>query len=190
MSTNISRRSVLKTSALTAGALALSGPAILFSVACGSTKDLVKWIGIVIDSLKQISPILSSMGLPNIVALVARAVPVAEKLKKAFQDNDQASVLTWLDALINTNDGLIVAIAQEIGKLNPGDPQTKIILGVLAIAQVALHLIVANIDREVPAAGVAAAQAANPTATASLQGAVVKQRLNSSLAKAFQATKF
>jgi len=153
--------------------------------ACGSTKQLVRWTQTLIGVLQDVSPILSEMGAGSVVALIAKAVPIAEKLKKAFQDNDNASTLSLLDNLINPQTGIIVDIANAVGAL-ADDGRKKLVLGLLAIGQVALHLIAAQIENDVPVAGVAAARRARPAAAS----AVEKAAKSNAMENAFKSTRF
>jgi hypothetical protein len=160
-------------------------PGTLAQVACGSTAQLARWTQTLIGVLTDVSPILSDMGAGSIVTLIAKALPIAEKLKKAFQDNDHASALTLLDNLINPQTGVIVDIANAVGAL-ADDNRKRIVLGLLAIGEVALHLIAAQIQNEVPVAGAAAATKAQPVAAAS----VVKAASGGALTAAFNAARF
>lgn len=163
------RRSVFRRLAFTAGLLVVAGPTALFQLACGSTKQLAKWAGFVIDLLNQLSPILTDMGASNIVTLIAKAIPLAQKLKEAFERNDNVSALTLFDNLTNAQTGVIVEISNAIGALQ-GD-QRRILLGIMAAASVFLRLISANIATNVTPADVAMARAARPGATASMERA-------------------
>lgn len=178
------RRAMLKFTGMTIGAIAVGGPAVLSQIACGSTKQLAKWTGVAIDMLNQLSPILTDMGAVGVVALVARAIPIAEKLKKAFQDNDHASALILFDSLTNPQTGIIVELSNVLGVLQ--GPQRRILLGLLATAQVMLHLIAANIQDNVPPAAVATARAANPTAARSVERAAQSPALE----RAFAVSRF
>jgi hypothetical protein len=169
---------------LTVGAIALAGPLTIMQIACGSTKSLVKWAGIVIGALKDVSPILADIGASDVVALVAKAIPIAEKLKNAFEDNDHASTLQFLDNLINPQTGIIVEIANAVTNLT--DERKKFVQGILAIGMVALRLIAANIEDEVPPAAATVARARNPRAV----GAVQRAASRNSLEAAFNAVKF
>jgi hypothetical protein len=139
----------------------------------------------VIGALQDVSPILADMGAPNIVALIAKAVPIAEKLKEAFQNNDHASTLTLLDNLINPQTGVIVDIANAVGALGD-DNRKRLVLGLLAIGMVALRLISANIENEVPASAVASARRSAPVASDSIKKAASATALQA----AFSASRF
>ena len=180
----MNRRTMIKRTA-TVGGVALLLPSTLAQIACGSTAQLAKWTQTLIGVLTDVSPILSDMGAGSIVALIAKAIPIAEKLKKAFQDNEHATALELLDNLINPQTGIIVDIANAVGAL-ADDSRKRIVLGLLAIGEVALHLIAAQIQNEVPAAGVAAAKSANPGAAAAVQRAAGSD----ALVNAFNAAKF
>lgn len=179
----MNRRSMLGRTGLTVGALAVA-PLTVLQFGCGSTKQLVKWSGILIQALKDVSPILTDIGAPNVVALVAKAIPVAEKLKKAFENNDNVSALQFLDNLINPTTGIIVEIQNAIGGIS--DERKKFVQGLLAIGMVALRLIAANIEDEVPPADAAMAKARSPQAVGSVQRAAAKGQLQA----AFDAVKF
>lgn len=181
----MNRRTMLK-HAGTVGALAIVAPSVLLQTACGDTKQLVRWVVIVIGALKDVSPILGEMEQSVIVALISRAVPIAEKLKKAFEDNDHVSTLQFLDNLINPDNGLIVQIADAVWALPDGDPRKRLVLGLLAIGMVALRLISANIEQEVPVAAADSARRAQPSAARSIERAAKADALT----RAFAAAKF
>lgn len=180
----MNRRSFAQTG-LTVGVLAIAVPSVLLQTACGDTKQLVRWTTMLIGALKDVSPILGDMGAGSIVGLIARAIPLAERLKKAFEDNDHATTLQVLDNLINPNNGIIVQIANAVGAL-ADDARKKIVLGLLAIGMVALHLIAANLSEEVPPSGAAVARSARPQAVSSIE----KAAKSNSLKLAFDAAKF
>lgn len=179
----MNRRDVIKRSAMTFGALAAAGPVVLMQAACGDTTQLVRWVGILIGSLKDVSPILTNMGAGSIVALIGQAIPIAEKLKKAFEDNNHASALDFLNNLINPENGIIVQIANAVNLL-ADDNRKRIVQGVLAIGMVALRLIAANIAEEVPAEAVTKARAAKPSAVASIERASRPEPLQAAFAAA------
>lgn len=180
----MNRRSMISRSALTAGALALAGPVTLMQVACGSTKQLVKWTGLVIGALRDLSPILAGMdGTVPIVALVAKAIPIAERLKKAFEDNDHAKTLDLLNNLIAPG-GVFAQIADLVGNLT--DERKRLVQGLLAIAQTFLRLIAANIEEEIPASATAAARALNAGAVRAVENAASPDKI----ASAFKLTRF
>lgn len=181
----MNRRTMLKHTGLTIGAVAVAGPAVLLQTGCGDTKQLSRWTVTTIASLKDVSPILADMGAGSIVALIGKAIPIAEKLKGAFDRNDHASALTFLDNLINPQTGLIVEIANLAGAL-ADDGRKRLVLGLLAIGMVALRLISANIEDNVPAADAAAATAARPSAARSVKRAAKADALEA----AFAAVKF
>lgn len=162
------RRDAFKRLALTCGALIVAGPLVLTQVAC-STKTLSKYTSFVIDLLNQLSPILADIGASNIVTLVAKAIPIAQKLKKAFDDNDNVSALTLFDNLTNAQTGVIVEISNALGILQ--GPQRKILLGIMAAASVFLRLIAAQIGTVMTPAEVSMVRAARPAATASMERA-------------------
>lgn len=166
----MNRREMIRSSALTVGALAVASPVVLMQAACGDTTQLVRWTGILIASLRDVSPVLANMGAGSIVALIGQALPIAEKLKKAFEDNNHASALQFLDNLINPETGLIMQIANAVNLLG-NDAQKRIVQGVLAIGMVALRLIAANIAEEVPQEAVRTARAAKPKAVAGIEKA-------------------
>jgi len=180
----MNRRQLLKRGAMSAGVL-IATPTLLLQTACGSTKQLVKWTTVLIGVLRDVSPILTDIGAPNIVALIAKALPIAERLKKAFEDNDNVATLDLLDNLINPQTGVIVEIANAVGAL-ANDGRKKLVLGLLAIGQVALHLIAAQIQNDVPATAVSGARRARPRAT----NAVERAANSKALENAFNGTKF
>lgn len=181
----ITRRELIKCSGLTVGALALGGPAVLTLQGCGSTGQMVRWTSTVIGALQDVSPILADMGAGNVVALIAKAVPIAQKLKQAFEANNHADTLTLLDSLINPQTGIIVDIANAVGVLGD-DSRKRIVLGTLAIGMVALRLVSANIENETPTAGVTLAKRRAPMAAASVEKAASKGALEA----AFAAVRF
>ena len=181
----MNRREMMKRTALTGGSLALLGPSVLVQTGCGSTKQLAAWSGTVIAALRDVSPILTEMGASGIVNTIARAIPIAERLKKAFQDNDNTQAFQFLDDLINPQTGVIVDIATQIGAL-ADDNRKRIVLGLLAIGQVALRLISAQIETDVPVATATAVSKARPTAAKAVKSAAGQQALEA----AFHATRF
>lgn len=181
----LNRRELIKRGGFTAGVLAIAGPGILISTGCGDTKQLVRWTVMLIGALKDVSLILGDMGQGNIVALIGRAIPIAEKLKKAFEDNDHASTLTFIDNLINPTSGIIVEIANAVGAL-ADEGRKRIVLGTLAIGMVALRLISANIENETPVAAADTARRRAPVASRSVK----KAAESSALEKAFAAVRF
>lgn len=180
----LNRRTMLKRVGQTGLVLAVA-PAALMQTACGDTKQLVRWTDTVILSLRDVSPILTDMGAGGVVALIARALPIAQKLRKAFQDNDNASAFTLLDNLINPQTGIIVEIATEVGALGD-EARKKLVLGLLAIGMVALRLISAQIEQTVPPAEAAAATAARPSAAKAVKRAASADALTA----AFNAARF
>lgn len=180
----MNRRSMIKTTGTAAG-FALLGGFTLGASKCGSTAQLSRWTGVLITSLKDVSPILADMGAGNIVTLIGRAIPIAEQLKNAFEDNDHADALTFLDNLINPDSGIIVEIANAVGAL-ADEGRKRLVLGLLAIGMVALRLVSANIENEVPAPEAAAARAARPSAVRSVTRAAAADPLK----KAFEAARF
>lgn len=178
------RRQLIRRGATSLAVVALA-PATLLQVACGDTKQLVKWTNLLIGALTDVSPILTNMGQSAIVAMIGRALPIAEKLKKAFEDNDHVSTLQFLDNLINPDNGIIVQIANAVN-LMPDDGQKRIVLGVLAIGMLALRLIAAQIGDDVPTEAKARARAAKPSAA----NAVEKAAAGNTLEATFKAVKF
>jgi hypothetical protein len=181
----MNRRELIQRGGLTVGLLAVGGPLTLMQIGCGSTGQMVRWTSTFIGALKDITPILGDMGAGNVVSLIARAVPIAEKLKKAFEDNNHADTLTFLDNLINPQTGIIAEIADAVGAL-ADDNRKRIVLGSLAIGMVALRLISANIENEVPASGAAVARKGQPRAAAAVSNAAQ----GSALERAFAAVRF
>lgn len=180
----MNRRTLLKSAGTSFAVVALA-PVTLLQVACGDTKQLVKWASLLIGALTDVSPVLTNMGQSAIVALIGRALPIAEKLKKAFQDNDHVSTLQFLDNLINPQTGIIVEIANAVN-LMPDDGQKRIVLGVLAIGMLALRLIAAQIGDDVPVEAKSRARAARPSAA----DAVEKAAASNALEKGFAAVRF
>lgn len=151
---------------------------------CADKKQLVKWSITGLQVLNDVSPILTEMGATEVVALIEKATPYAEKLKKAFDDNDNASAGQVLENLIGA-DGWLAKIADAVGLLKD-DNRKKIVLGSLAIAQVAYRLISAQIQNDVPANVAAAAAKERPRAAAAIRSAAQSDKLK----LAFEATRF
>lgn len=166
----MNRRSMLRHTILTAGGIAVGGPLVISQTACGSTKQLAKWAGVVANSLEDISPILADMGGGAIVALIGKAIPIAKQLKKAFEDNDNSKALTFWSNLVKPG-GLIEQIVNQIDALKP-DSRKRTIQGILAIGMVALRLIEANIQDEITPAEIAAAEAVVPDAVRGVRASV------------------
>lgn len=184
MRLNISRREALKLTGVGAG-LAIGAPLVLVQTGCDSTKQLVKWTATGIGVLHDISPILTDMGASQVVDLIAKALPLADKLKKAFQDNDNVSAGQFLQNLIEPQTGLISQIADAVGLL-ADDARKKIILGSLAIAQVSFRLISAQIDNDVPTNTALVAAKAAPRTVSAIKKAAGPDKLQ----LAFEATRF
>jgi hypothetical protein len=138
-----------------------------------------------IGVLSDISPILANMGAGHVVDLISKALPIAERLKKAFSDNDNVTAGQLLENLIDPQNGLISQIADAVGLL-ADDARKKIVLGSLAIAQVAFRLISAQIENDVPVSVAANANAAKPGMAAAIKSAASADRLK----LAFETTRF
>jgi hypothetical protein len=122
-------------------------------------------------------------GTAAIVALIAKAIPIAESLKKAFEDSNHAETLDLLNKLIEPG-GVFAQIADLVGNLS--DDRKRLIQGLLAIAQTFLRLIAANIEEEVPVSSAAMATAANANAV----NAVKQAAQAGNLEAAFNASRF
>lgn len=181
----MNRREMIKYSGTSIGAVAVLGPAALLQTGCGDTKQLSRWTSTMIQSLRDVSPILTDMGANSVVVLIGRALPIAEKLKKAFDDNNNVDAFAFLDNLINPQTGIIVEIANSIGAL-ADDGRKRLVLGLLAIGMVALRLISAQIEQTIPEADAAIATAARPSAARAVKRAAQADPL----AAAFKAVKF
>lgn len=180
----MNRRSMLRTTGLTVGMLTIAGPAILLQAGCKSTKQLSKWTSVLIGALKDVSPILTDIGAENVTALIVKALPIAEKLKAAFDDNNNVDAFALLNNLIDPRTGVIVEIADAVAKLT--DERKKFIQGILAIGMVALRLIAAQIEQDVPANVAADVKASMPRASAN----VVFAAADAPLEQAFNAVRF
>lgn len=179
---NINRRGFIGSGLATTVALAAIAPLTLAPKACSDTSRLSKWTQIGIDTLNQVSPIVTSMGATGVVAVLLRVIPIAQKLKKAFDDNNNADALTLFDSLTNSETGLIVELSDAIGILQ--GPQRVTLLGIMASASIFFRLIAANIANEVPQEAVTRARAAKPRAVASLERAAKSNALEAAFAAA------
>ena len=164
--------------------IAAVGTLTLGNGRCGSTKTLAKWTGVGMEMLSQMSPILNNMGATGIVGLVAKALPIMSKLKKAFEDNDNVSALQLFNNLTNAQTGVIVEISNALGVLQ--GQKRVILLGLMASASVMLRLIAANISDEVPASDAAIAREAVPKAAGSMARAARAEALE----RAFAVSRF
>lgn len=180
----LNRREVIKRGVFTAGVLAIAGPGILTQVACGSTKQLVKWAGVALGYLRDLLPILTDAGAASIVALVNRALPIAEKLKKALEDNDNVATFDALQSLTSPS-GVIAQIAEEVGLITDPD-RRRIILGVMAAVQLTIRLIAAQIQENVPVPTANAIRKSVPATAGAIDRAAAEAQLNA----AFKATRF
>lgn len=181
----INRRGFIGSGLATAAAVAVGTPLVLMPKACsGDTSRLSRWTQIAIDTLNQLSPILTNMGATGVVGILARVIPIAQRLKKAFDDNNNADALTLFDNLTNAETGLIVELSDAIGVLQ--GPQRVILLGIMAAASIFFRLIAANIAEEVPQEAVTRARAAKPKAVSSIERAAK----GGALEAAFAAVKF
>lgn len=176
----MNRRSFLGRFGPAAAATVTTFPLVVMQTGCGSTKQLAKWTGIAIDMLTQLSPILNDMGATGIVALVAKALPIAQKLKKAFEDNDHVSALVLFNNLVNPQTGIVVQIADAIGVLQ--GPKRQILLGLLATASVMFRLIATHIREEVPTADAAQAAIRAPESTKTIMEAAREDKLEATFA--------
>lgn len=177
----MNRRTAVKGALTTLAVVSVGGPTVLLQSACGDTKQIVRWLGTVRVALTDMRPLLPA----SIAAAIDRALPVVDRLEKALKQNDHASTLDLLNDLINPATGIIVDIARLVGQLPEGAPTTKLVLGLLAIAQVALRLVAANIS-DAPADAQAAARRSKPEAARSVGLAADAGKLKT----AFEATKF
>lgn len=180
----MNRREAIRITGVGAG-LAITAPAVLMQIACASTKQLVKWTATGIQALTDLSPILTEMGAGNVVDLIAKALPIAEKLKKAFQDNDNVSASQFITNLIEPQTGLIAQIAAAVGALGD-DSRKKFVFGLLASAQVMFRLINAQIVDDTPADTASTVAKASPRRAAAIKAAASPDKLQ----LAFEATRF
>lgn len=171
----MNRRQVIRRAIQGAAVLTIA-PGVVLQTACGDTTQLVRWTMVVIGALKDVSPILVDMGANAVTALIAKALPIAERLKKAFEDNDHASIVDLLDNLINPQTGIAVEIANAVGAL-ADDNRKRIVLGILAIGMVALRLISAEIETTTPAAAAETVKRRAPGAARAIQAGANARKL-------------
>jgi hypothetical protein len=117
------------------GLSALAGGMTLTLVGC-SKKTLSYWAGVIISSLEQALPILSAL-VPSSADLLTKAIATAKALKSAL-DAGSENAIDLLNQFLAPG-GLfeqIIAIVATVG-----GPQQAIVSGILALADIALHLI-------------------------------------------------
>lgn len=176
---NITRREAIKRTAV----IGIAGPVVLAATGCESKKQLVKWSVTGLQILDEVAPTLELMGAREIVALIDKAVPYAEKLKKALEDNDNTSAGQVLENLLGA-DGWLAKIADAVGVLKD-EHRRNIVMGLLATAQISYRLIAAQIQNDAPAT-VASASKSAPKAAAAMKSAAAPNKLQ----LAFEATRF
>lgn len=180
----MNRREALRITGIGVG-FAVAAPVALMQIGCASTKQLVKWATVGIQALTDLSPILTEMGAGQIVDLIAKALPIAEKLRKAFQDNDNVSASQFITNLVEPQTGLIAQIAAAVGLLTD-DPRRKFVFGLLASAQVMFRLINAQIVDDTPVVTASAVAKASPRRAAAIKAAASPDKLR----LAFEASRF
>jgi hypothetical protein len=126
----MNRRQVVKL-----GATGLLGVSGLTLVGC-SKKSLSYWAGVIISSLEQALPILSTL-VPSSADVVEKAIATAKALKTAL-DNGSENAIELLNQLLAPS-GLFEQIVAIVATVT--GPQQAILSGILALAGIALNLI-------------------------------------------------
>lgn len=155
----MTRREMVKISGLGIGAIALAGYG-----PCGVSKEkAVRYCGLAIGYLKDVSPILISLGQQQVVDLINKAIPALEKLKTALENND----FPQAGNLFDTITGILGGIANAVAQL-PDNPKKLTIIGIITLVQISMRVISAAVQSETPTpvvalpAGVRNAGAPNP----------------------------
>lgn len=138
----MNRRQILKGIALTGAGGALGFDVFAFSCSTSPTQ-LARWTGQVISELTEARAIFVEANLSAIVEIVDKALEVAKLLKRAFENADNASVLTLLAQLLDP-DGVIQSIALAVGLLQD-ENQRRVVATVLIVTRLALNLIAAHV---------------------------------------------
>lgn len=126
----MNRRTILKTGALTAGMLMLSGA----QVACG--KNLSLYVNIIVGALKELSPLL-----PGQAQLIAKAIAIAETFDRAYREGKFTDAIAIFENLA----GVLGEIADAAGVTNP---QVRTALAVAGIALRAIAVLLKSREGE------------------------------------------
>jgi hypothetical protein len=169
----MNRRQVIK-----AGVVGLVGAAGVSLVGC-SKKTLSYWAGVIISSLEQMLPILSTL-VPSSADLIAKAIATAKALKTAL-DNGSENAIELLNQLLAPG-GLFEQIAVIVAGVN--GPQQTILSGILALAGIALNLIATALHQGAegaPTALVAKVRAKHAVGSSTIETAAKSGRLTKAL---------
>ncbi len=145
------RREFIKVGGVGLGTIALGGTVgglALLNTACPfNSGNLVSWTEDIVSALNAASPLLSTLGVPNVIALVADAVTIANDLKTAFASSNTTGAVALFDKL----DAVFIKITTDIGII-PIALRVPI-ESVLALASIAIHLIADHLKTTVVAVG-------------------------------------
>src|SRR5690242_5025318 len=95
----MNRREMLTTAGLGAAGFAV-GTAFTAPKCDGPSKDkAIRYVGLAIGYLEDVSPILTSLGAGNIVTLVDKAIPALKKLKTALENGDMPEAGNFFDTV-------------------------------------------------------------------------------------------
>jgi len=126
-------------------AVGIGAGTVLMTACPFNTGTLISWTVEIVNALQRMQPILTSLGVPNLVKLVADAVIIANDLKAAFANNQSTDFVTLFDKLSATLD----QIANDLGLLSI---TFRVQLeAILALASIALHLIADHLKKTVVA---------------------------------------
>lgn len=143
----------------------------------GVTRDrAVKYAGIAIGYLKDISPIASDLGGHDVVELIDRAIPTLEKLKKALEDSEFPSATNLFDTITNLLGQVATALLQL-----PESARRMQVIAILTLVNITLRTVGLFVETtEMPA-----------EMKAKVQAAANKHMVTpDAMMKAFEATRF
>lgn len=148
----------------------------LLATACpfdGVTKDkAVRYVGIAINYLKDITPIAQQLGGAAVVEFVNKAIPALEKLKDALEDSEFPEA----GNLFNTVTSILGQTATALLQL-PASARRDTIIGILTLVNISLRTVSLFIEAEMPS-------------VADVPMGVRAAADESALMKAFEATRF
>ncbi len=118
---------------------------LMSSIAATCSKEsLLSNAGDVLSSLQSAQPLINQL-LPNSAGKIAQAISIATKLKEGIAAGNSASAVTLLSDLIPTFQSIV---NQDINGLTASQKTT--ILAALAVADIGLHFLVRNLQKNLP----------------------------------------
>ncbi len=166
----MNRRELIKN--VSVGAVGFVAVSAFGPPACSVSKDkAVRYTVLAIGYLNDILPILSQIGGDSVAALISKAIPLLEKLKKALEENDFPEAGNFFDTVTATLGQVATALLQL-----PESAKRDVIIGILTLVQITMRTVSLFIESEVPPANIpqAVRRVAQPNA----------------ILKAFEASRF